>query len=647
MEEFVKLFEPGRINKLEVKNRIIMSPTGSKYSTNDGFTTDHEIAMWEARAEGGVGLIHKTLWAFTSALGPAFFPGHLEINDEEHIESAKRFTKAIKKHGTKVSCFISHPGKSMALFRPGVPVVAPSAIKDPLTGVMPKELSINEIEVFIEEFAEGAKRGKLAGFDAVMFQGGHGYLIHQFLSPRTNKRKDDYGGNITNRARFACEIIRRARDKVGPDFPIMIRMNGDDHIEGGISLAEAVQQALMFVDAGVNALDVSSGPREAHHWQFITHIQPYGPLIYLAKAIKKAVKVPVTTVGKINFTLAEQIIQEGSADFVGFCRSLLADPGWPKKIKEGRFEDIRPCIYCNQCADSIARERPCGTKESNRFCCSVNPAMGWEKEYELEMRPSPSPKKVIVVGGGLAGMETARTLAERGHQVILYEKSHRLGGQWNVVSTYHPEYSELLLYLSTGLNRAGVKIFLNNEVNKKLVEEVNPDAVVLATGAEPCRLDVPGSEGENVVLAVDVLSNKVNTGNEVVIIGGRAVGLDTAIFLAKQDKKVSIIEMEKIAWGLSPTLKLAYREYMIEYGVYTYPGTVVESITANGVNALCDGELVFLKADTVIFATGSKSVSSLAEQLKGHFRIFLVGDCVEPSDALTAINEGSALGRSL
>ena len=646
MGKFVKLFEPGKIGMMEVKNRIIMSPAGSRYATQDGYTTDHEIAMWEARAKGGVGLIVKTLWAFSPAFGPVFFPGHLEISDDEHVESAKRFTRAMKIHGAKVACFISHPGKSLAQFNPNATVIAPSAIRDSLTGTMPRELTKGEIEAFVEEFAEGARRGKMAGFDAVMFQGGHGYLIHQFLSPWTNKRTDEYGGNVANRARFACEIIKCTRKKVGPDFPIMFRMNGDDHLEAGIRLDEAIQQAPLFVEAGADSLDISSGPREAHHWQFITHIQPFGALVHLSEAIKKVVKVPVCTVGKISPTLAENILQEGAADFVGFCRSLLADPEWPNKVKEGRLDDIRPCIYCNQCTEAITQDRPCGNKEAGRFCCSVNPALGWELEYKREMQRARSSKKVMVIGGGLAGMEAARTLADRGHEATLYEKSDRLGGQWNIVSAYRPEYADLVRFLSKGLEKAGVKVFLNKEVTPQMVHEAKPNAIVVATGAIPLGLDVQGSDSKNVVLAVDVLTGKMDVGKKVVIIGGRSVGLDSALFLAERGKKVSVVEIREIAWGIRPTLKLAYWEYLIKYGVYTYPNTVVDTITENGVIAICGGEIISLKADTVVLAVGSKSEGKLVNELKGLVpEVYTVGDCIEPRDALSAINEASAVGR--
>jgi len=648
MENTTRLFQHGKIGEMEVRNRIIMSPTGSRYATHDGYTTDHEIAMWEARAKGGVGLIVKTLWAFSPGFGPVFFPNHLEISDDKHVEDAKRFTRAMQRHGAKVACFISHPGKCLAHFNSSAPVIAPSAIRDSLTGVTPRELTIREIESFVEEFGEGAKRGKMAKFDAVMLHGGHGYLIHQFLSPWTNRRTDEYGGNLENRARFACEIIRCTRKKVGPEFPILFRMNGDDHLNMGITLDEAVQQAPLFVDAGVDLLDISSGPREAHHWQFITHLQPDGPLVPLAEAVKKVVKVPVSVVGKITPTLAEHILQAGSVDFVSFCRSLLADPEWPNKVKEGKLDDVRPCIYCNQCTEAITQDRACGNKEPGRFCCSVNPGLGWENEYERSMKRSRSSKKVMVIGGGLAGMEAARTLAERGHKATLYERSDRFGGQWNIVSAYHPEYTGLIRFLSKGLEKAGVKVHLNNEVTMNMVREANPDAVVVATGSKPLGLDVRGSDCENVVQASHVLTEQVNVGDEVIVIGGRSVGLDVALHLAAKGKKVSVVEIRHIAWGLRPTLKLAYWEGLIKYGVYTYPNTVVDGITEHGVIAIHGGEIICLRADTVILAVGSKSENQLLQQLRGVVpQVYSAGDCVEPRDALAAINEASAVGRTI
>lgn len=646
---------------MELKNRLIMAPLGvPRIATKGGYLSKEYLAFYEARAKGGVGFIQMSISALGRpwASGLTFAPGSLSIVDDEHLPSARRFVEAIHAYGVKLSFQITHHGVVLSGIlqklppekRPqGMRVVAPSPVPFPQTGDVPHPLTVSEIHQLVEAFGEAAKRGKAAGFDAVRIQGCHGYLIHQFLSPRTNRRTDEYGGSVEKRAKFACDITRRIRQEVGPDYPIIMRMNGNDFLEGGITVDEAVQHAQLFVEAGVDALDVSSGPFESHHWQFLTMYQPSGALVSAAAAIKKATKVPVMTVGKIDALMAERILLEGSADFVQLGRPLIVDPELPNKAREGRWEDIRPCIYCDTCMRSL--------DSSN---CAVNPAFARELEYKIER--APQARKVMVIGGGLAGMEAARTLAERGHEVSLYEKSDALGGQWNVLSAYRPEQASLVRYLSRQLEKTGVRVVLGQEATQEMVEEMKPDAVVVASGASPATLDdVPGIRRDNVVQANDVLSGKVQTGNEVVVVitGRGARGLAAALFLAEQGKTVSVVAKNKIAWGLSHNIKLALLENLIKHRVAMFPDSVLESVTDRGAHIVWDGgeppekggpryELLFLRADTVVLAAGSKSENALGERLSGFMpEIYKIGDCVEPRGVLSAIHEASAVGRKI
>jgi 2,4-dienoyl-CoA reductase-like NADH-dependent reductase (Old Yellow Enzyme family)/thioredoxin reductase len=662
MEKLEKLFEPGRIGTLELKNRIIMAPLGNGFlfaTKPDGYMTDRHLAFYEARARGGVGMIQLSVSALGRpyATGLVFGPGLLSIVDDEHAEAARAFTDAIHAHGTKVSFQITHHGAVIArnvAARPPVEypelmrVVAPTGRRDPDTGFETHSLTTDEIYGIIEAFGQAARRGVAAGFDAVRIQGCHGYLIHQFLSPRTNQRTDEYGGSLENRSRFGIEITRRVRREVGPDYPIISRMNGDDFLEGGITLDDAVQHARLFVDAGADALDISSGPFETHHWQFPGMHQPFAALVPLAARIKQAVSVPIITAGKLDAIHAERTLREGSADFVQIGRTLMADPNMPNKAREGRVEDIRPCIYCLHCQNPEHRA-PDGASQ-----CSVNMAMGRELEYRLE--PAAKPKKVVVVGGGTAGMEAARTLAERGHSVSLYEEGEKLGGQWNILAAYRPEVESILRYQARGLKQAGVEVHMNHAIDTEEIGQLSPDAVVLATGANPATLeDIRGLDGPNVVQALDVLSGEANIGDNVIVIGGRLVGLDTALFLAERGKNVSLMSRSQVARGVAHNLQLTFMEKLIKAGVRLYPHTVPDSVTPRGVNAWWDAGrsarekvFAFFPADTVVLAVGADSEASLAAQLGSKVpEVHVIGDAVQVGDVFDAIHAGSDVGRAI
>jgi 2,4-dienoyl-CoA reductase-like NADH-dependent reductase (Old Yellow Enzyme family)/NADPH-dependent 2,4-dienoyl-CoA reductase/sulfur reductase-like enzyme len=656
MVKLTKLFEPGKIGQISVKNRIIMAPVGFPLGTIPmGYTTDRQIAFYEARAKGGAGVIDVT----TAIPGPIWGYRTLGLKNDDQIPSARRLAQRLQAFGAKVVFSVSHPGyryserleKRPPETHPELEeVISASAIRHPITGRMAKEMSIGEIDEFVDICGKAAARGKAAGFDIVRIQGSHGYLIHQFLSPRTNFRKDKYGGSLENRCRFALDIIKAVRKAVGPDFPILMRMNGEDFMDDGVQVDEGVESARIFEDAGCDILDVSSGPREDHHWQFVTMYQPSGPVIRSAAAIKKAVKIPVSVSGKIDVLLAERTLEEGSADFIHMCRPLLVDPELPNKAKAGKLDEIRPCIYCNFCQ---SRRPPMNADSLPQ--CAVNPMLARETEYLPE--PTTKVKKVMVVGGGLAGMEAARTLAERGHEVSLYEKSDKLGGQWNILSAYRPEQLSLIKYLSLEVKKAGVKVYMSREVTQELVQTQKPDAVVTATGARPIVPDIRGINDKKVVQAHDVLSGKAKVGKQVVVIGGHLVGLDTALFLAEKGKgqKISVVEMQQMAWGASSTTKLALMENLVKWGIYLYPHCTLERVTEHGVYVVWDSgdnfdrkEMIFLPADTVVLAVGTKCERSLAEQLSGFMmEVYNIGDSVEPRDVVAAMHEGAEVGRNI
>jgi 2,4-dienoyl-CoA reductase-like NADH-dependent reductase (Old Yellow Enzyme family)/thioredoxin reductase len=638
MSEFEKLFEPGRIGSVRLKNRLIMEPIGTRYADSYGHITDRYKYFLEERAKGGIGLIINEASRMTRPL--PWPPFNLAINDDNCIPGLSELTRIIKKYDTKIFIELAHLGIIGSEHDPNLVPAAPSPFRYHVTGVMLREMTKAEIEFVVQKHVEAAIRATKAGYDGVVIDVAHGTLLHMFLSPRINKRLDEYGGSLGRRCRFTCEAIQRVKGEVGSDFCVIVRMSGDDFLDGGITIEDAANQAPLFVEAGADGLDISAGVFHISAHMFTpTLLQEEGCRVYLAAAVKKVVDVPIITSGKLhNPVLAEKILREGKADFIGLGRSLLADPQLPNKVREGRLEEIRPCIYCNLGCRHLQV-----ASEGYRVTCNVNPVCGIEGEYKLvEVKAS---KKVMVIGGGLAGMEAAIVLAQRGHQVSLYEKENKLGGQWNILASYRPEVSSLTNYLSRELTKSGVEVHHHTQVDAELVKRVGPDAVVIATGAKQKLPDVPGIEGENIVLANDVLSGKVRTGKKVVVMGGGLVGMETAVFLSKHGHIVSLVDIVDIGQDVGYTLKEALLEEIIRNGVYLYPNSVPDRITENGLNIMIFNETALLRADTIVIAIGSVSENSLYQELKGLGpELHMIGDSLEPRNSLAAIHEGFKVG---
>jgi 2,4-dienoyl-CoA reductase-like NADH-dependent reductase (Old Yellow Enzyme family) len=649
MADYIKLFEPGRIGNKTLKNRIIMSPMQTFSYDSDGTPNQKTIDYFVARARGGVGLI---ICPGAKPTAESRVPGTPSFYDDRFIPHFRKLVDAVHEAGSLVAQQINHTGKALT-YTPGklqeekvLEAIGPSPLRYVKTGALLREATKEDIERLVEQISEAARRVRDSGFDMVEFHAAHGYLLATFLSPFTNRRTDDYGGTPENRARFLCEIIRRTRQKVGEDFPIIIRISGSEFLPGGTVIEDVLIQAPLLTHAGATALHISAGAHENTEVQFLSYLWPDAYISHLASAVKGVVDVPVITVGKLgNPDVAERVLEEGRADFIALGRSLLADPEWVNKVREGRISELRRCICCNNCWDRIFTK----SREQGRLFCTVNPSLHREKTFGIEV--ALVKKRVLVVGGGLSGMEAARVAAMRGHSVTLYESKDTLGGQWRLASSQPGKeiYNDVLKHLEKGLYDAGVSVRLNTNVTAPLISQLAPDVVILAMGAAPHTPVIPGINGSNVVQAVDVIRGKVPVGERVVVIGGRLIGMETALFLSEQGKHVSIVTANKLGENgkkLEENIYRTLRDRLIAKGVQIFPNCPVLEVTEKGVFADDNGNLLFLTGDTVILAVGAVSRRMEVPQYgPGKPEVYLIGDCKEPRDGLEALHEGAEIGR--
>lgn len=651
---FPSLFEPGEIGKAKIRNRIAMSPMGMHFAGIHGEVTDKTIAHYTERAKGGAGLITVGLTNIMPTLQRYTVP-LLSLGEERLLRGHYELTESVHAYGAKVSIQLAHIGSQMSMQAAGGrQTLSPSGIQrvfvDGHAYEPPRPMQTFEIYEMIQYFAEAALRARRAGYDLVEIHGAHGYLVCSFMSPRFNKRTDEFGGSLENRMRFPLEIIRRIKQSVGEDFPISFRMSADEFLEGGITLRESPRMAKMLEEAGAAVISVSSGTHETlHRSNDITRF-PEGLKWDLWKAIKEAVRVPTMAGGGHRTPeFCEKLVSTGVADFVTLGRQMLADPYWSKKAQEGRIEDINKCISCLMCLYEVGGAPRIWPK------CSVNAAWGRETFPQFaEYQPAAVRKKVFVIGGGPAGMEAARVASLRGHDVTLYEKEAELGGQL-LMAALPPGKEKMRWpreYLATQLKKQKVKVKLGAEVSIDTVRKENPDVVVLATGAEPLMPSIPGIKGETVSTAWDVLRGKVKPkGKRVVILGGGMVGCETAEFLKERGKDVTVVEMlNDVALDMEPLNRRGLLDALKEDGTKVWTNMEVKEIKEKGVivaNKL-NGKEETIPADAIIIALGSQPVSGLAGSLEDEVSEFhLIGDCKEPRRLLEAIYEGSLVGRQI
>jgi 2,4-dienoyl-CoA reductase-like NADH-dependent reductase (Old Yellow Enzyme family)/thioredoxin reductase len=640
-----KLFEPAFLGPLAVKNRLVMAPMGTRMASEVGGITQKQIDYYSERAKGGVGTIITEITSVDHPLGGTG-PTTLTFHDNGYIGGHNELVEAVHGYGARIICQLAHAGRQT---RPtsvkGLQPVAPSAIACRFLNVLPRELSTGEVEEIVQKFIEAARRAKTAGYDGVELHGAHGYLIAQFLSPCSNQRTDRYGGSFRNRMNFPLEIIRGIKKSLGDQYPLLFRLSADEFVENGRSLEESKELARVLEEKGVHVLDVSAGLYDSMPKLMEPMSYPEGWKIYLAEEIKKVVKIPVIGVGVIrNPAFAEKILREGRVDFVALGRALLADPHWANKAREGRVEDINRCISCNiGCIGGrVFRDL--------HIRCSVNPVTGREREYG-SLAPAEKRKKVLVVGGGPAGMEAACIAKRRGHQVILVEKNPKLGGQLLLAAA--PPGKEKINwytdYLIGQIKKWKVKIHLKQGVTLQYIQKMKPDVVILATGAVPWIPDIPGIQSPQVVKAWDILERKKKIEDSTVVVaGGGTVGCETALFLAPRNQKVIVVEMlERIALDMEPINRWDLQEKMGEAGIEVEVEKKIREITKEGVIlAGGEGETELVKADWVVLALGVKPNDSLFKKLEGKFpEIYLIGDCYQAGKIIDASYGGFRTAR--
>ncbi|MEM4581837.1 MAG: FAD-dependent oxidoreductase, partial [Candidatus Korarchaeum sp.] len=631
-----KLLEPVKVGTKNLKNRIVMAPMCTRLASADGSVTQKMIDYYVARAKGGVGTIIVEYSYIDNRESRAAI-SQLGVESDHKITGLAELAEAVKLYGTTILLQICHAGRQTAPSNiNGKQPVAPSAIPCKLMGVMPRELTIGEIEQIEDDFAEAARRAKQAGFDGVEIHGAHGYLVCQFLSPYTNKRTDKYGGSLENRAQFAVEIIQKIRAKVGRDFIVGCRISADEYIPGGLKIEETTKIAKILEQAGLDYIHVSGGMYESLEHNSPTTYFPRAYYLNNIEAIKKVVGIPVLGVGAFNVELAERTLREGKADLIVFGRALIADPELPKKIAEGRVEDIRPCIR---------GEEGCISRffEGKTIRCEVNPAVGRESEFIIT--PAVRKKKVLVVGGGAAGLEAARVAALRGHEVTLVEREDKLGGHLVEASTppFKDDLKQLLNWLVKQVEKAGVKVQLKTEATKDLVGKLKPDVLIIAVGSEFIIPKVPGAERPSVLTPSDVLLGKKAVGQNVVVVGGGLVGCEIALYIASVlGKKVKLIEMlPAILPDVDYITRVALSGKLSEAGVEVLTGMHLEEITDRGV--ICvdkEWNRHQIDADTVVLAVGMSAREKMAEEFRGLApEVYMIGDCVRPRKVYHAFED--------
>ncbi len=635
------LFEPFTLKGRTLKNRIVMPGLASFLIEDDGSINDKTVEHYRGRASGGPAMVIVEACAVSPE---GIVSAHqARIYDDRFIEGLSRIARVMKAEGALPAVQIHHGGRQTSSRVIKRKPFAPSNLPCPTISGDVEPLSVEGIQDIIRKFGDAAVRAVQAGFELIEIHGAHGYLINQFISKFSNIRDDAYGGDTTRRARFAVDVVREVRRRVGETFPISFKISAQEFVPGGLSVEESIEILKLLVSAGIDIVQVSAGNDATPEWICQPMFMDKACLADSAATIKKALRIPVMAVGRINDPLlADALIRDGKADLVCIGRGLLADPEMPKKAQQGKLDDIRICIACNTCMESIFRK--------GRVECLVNPTLGREKE--MEIRPAEKRKKVMIVGGGPGGLHAGWVAAIRGHEVHLYEKQSRLGGQLNLgsVTKYKKEILSLIEFHKKQVEKAGIRIHLNTEVTLETIKREKPDVVILSTGATPFLPNVPGIERSIVVGLQEVLNGEPPEKRIAVVVGGGATGCEVAHHLAEHGSSVTIVEqLPKIAMNLESITRKVLLKELRERGVRFLTGHKLSKVEETGVVVAAeDGTESFIEAGAVVIAIGNKPDNRLYEQIQSlGIPLYQIGDCLEPRSAKAAISEAATIGRSI